>query len=106
MGLASAGLVLMLLGYALLEHRWARPAEEADPPWEEMHRLAENDPAGKKLADEARAIEERRQTEPLYRRAGVVAIYAGLLLFAAAGIRMYRHQPPAAAEGDEENLLG
>jgi hypothetical protein len=72
-------------------------------PVRQLRQLAESDPAQRDLADRLRTLENQRPagaTHPL-RLAGGVAFYAGLLLFVAAGVRMYR-QPPEASTAPEE----
>jgi hypothetical protein len=81
--MAAAGLVLMVGGYLLLDYAPPPP----DPALADLKERAKQDPG----------LEERLQQigrgSPPYRRLGTVAIYAGLLLFVAAGVRMYRHKP-------------
>jgi hypothetical protein len=92
--LAAAGLVLMLAGYALLSYTPVSPRRQ-------LQHAAENDP-------QQREPEGRVHIEHSlpWRPAGTVAFYAGLLLFLAAGLRMYRQppQPPSAQDGEQENL--
>jgi hypothetical protein len=79
--MGAAGLVLMVGGYLLLDY------SPPDPQLADLMEKAKQDPG----------LEERLQQigrrSPPFRRLGTVAIYAGLLLFLAAGVRMYRHKP-------------
>jgi hypothetical protein len=103
--LAVVGLVLMLLGYALLNYTPAatRPVPE-EPDLEQLREMAEKDPAQQALAERLRELQRQRHPDrfALLRPASFVAFYAGLLLFIAAGIRMYR-QPAAETATQEEN---
>jgi hypothetical protein len=92
--LGLIGLILMLGGYQLLNY--APPPRDTEQArlWEKMQQLGEQDPTlGERL----------RQVGRPYRAAGTIAVYGGLLLFIAAGIKMYHHRPPPAEnEGPEE----
>jgi hypothetical protein len=105
--LAGAGLVLMLTGYALLRYAPGPSREDADPHLEQLRKMAEKDPTQRELADRLRAVEGQDRGlrgQPL-RLAGGVAFYTGLLLFLAAGLRMYRQpaEPKSPQEQAEEN---
>jgi hypothetical protein len=96
----------MVLGYSLLTYAATPTARlENDPHLEKLLKSAENDPAQQPLAERLRDLERQRHPDrrALLRPASLLAFYAGVLLFVAAGIRMYR-QPPAANVSEEENL--
>jgi hypothetical protein len=90
LSLAAAGLILMLAGYAVMSHTPASPLRQ-------LRQMAEDDPEQRDLAERLRALENQR---PL-RLAGGVAFYTGLLLFLAAGVRMYRQAPERRTSPDE-----
>jgi hypothetical protein len=101
--LAVVGLILMLIGYGLLNYAPARSADVPDDPQlRRLREMAEKDPAQQAFAERLRDL-GRPDRLALLRPAGFVAFYAGLLLFIAAGIRMYR-QPPAEKPAEDENL--
>jgi hypothetical protein len=92
--MAAAGLVLMVGGYLLLD--------QGPPPDPELAGLVENAKQDPGLEERLRQVGQR---SPPFRRLGTVAIYAGLLLFLAAGVRMYRHKPappPGEPPSEEE----
>jgi hypothetical protein len=106
-GLAAAGLILMLVGYGLLTYAGAPTAAvEKDPHLEKLLKMAENDPAQQPFAERLRELERQRHPDrrSLLRPASLIAFYAGVLLFVAAGIRMYRQPPAATVSEEEENL--
>ncbi|HEY7156730.1 MAG TPA: hypothetical protein VH575_22365 [Gemmataceae bacterium] len=92
--LAALGLVLMLGGYAAMNYV---------PP----HPLAELREMAARSGTAAEGLEERLKqvapswTEPPYRIPGRLAIFGGLVLFVAAGVRMYRSTPTTRKETDE-----
>jgi hypothetical protein len=100
----------MLAGYVLLSHSPGRQPHDTDPHLEELRRMAEKDPRQREFAERLRDLEEQRRMErtPPYRPLGMIAFYAGLLLFVAAGVRMYRQNPSPHAEEElqEENPSG
>jgi hypothetical protein len=96
--LGLIGLALMLGGYQLLNY--APPPRDTEQArlFDDLKEKAANVP---ELSERLRQIE--RSGERPYRAAGTVAIYGGLLLFIAAGIKMYHDRPPPAEnEGPEE----
>ncbi len=96
--LGVIGLALMLVGYQLLNY--APPRRDTEQVRLLKEKAAE-DPALFDLSERLGQIEVP-STRP-YKAAGTIALYGGLLLFLAAGIKMYHHQPPPAKdEGPEE----
>jgi hypothetical protein len=103
--LAAVGLLLMLVGYGLLSYTPTGAADAPDDPHlKRLREMAEKDPAQQSFAERLRELERQRRPDrlALLRPAGFIAFYAGLLLFIAAGIRMYR-QPPAEKPREDEN---
>ena len=82
-GMGLLGLVLVVVGWKL--STWA-PTHESRPAVEEVRRLAD-DELRKKL-------DEYTHRPAPYQVAGRLAVLAGLVLFVAAGVRMYRAPPP------------
>jgi hypothetical protein len=98
--LGLVGLALMLAGYQLVNY--APPARdiEQERKLEVLRSQAADDPG---LSERLRHV--GRSGDRPYRAAGTIAIYGGLLLFIAAGIKMYHHRPapdPTEHEGPEE----
>jgi hypothetical protein len=104
LALGAGGLALLLAGYFLLsagQPRW--PGDERGyAQWQELRDMAARDPQQKELTQKLDRMAPPAPLRPL----GVVAFWAGLLLFIAAGVRMYRHKPPPEATADEEGEVG
>jgi hypothetical protein len=104
--LGGGGLALLLAGYFLMNSNPLpqHAAERQYAQWKQMHDMAARDPQQKELAEKLERMEPPPPNRP-WRVLGVVAFWAGLLLFIAAGIRMYHHKPaegPPAGEGPAE----
>jgi hypothetical protein len=96
--LGVVAVALVLGGYQLLNY--APPPRDTEQVQflERLKIQAADDPA---LSERLRQIEVP-SSRP-YKAAGTIAIYGGLLLFIAAGIKMYHHRPPTAEiEGPDE----
>jgi hypothetical protein len=104
--LAGTGLLLLLTGYALLNYTPRAPADpEKQRVLKELRDLAVADPKNAALNERLGEIERSLVRPPPLRPAGVIAFYAGLLLFVAAGIKMYHSRPvpdPAEEEAEEK----
>jgi hypothetical protein len=101
--LAVVGLVLILVGYGLLNYTPDSSADgKDDPHLRRLREMAEKEPAQRDLAQRLRELGHSDRLA-LLRPAGFIAFYAGLLVFIAAGIRMYR-QPPVEKSVEDENL--
>jgi hypothetical protein len=94
--LAAAGLGLLLGGYFLMTYTPPPPRDPEKARLLEVVREAAQDP------EQAEFRARLRQWDHPYRPAGTVAFYAGLLLLAAAAVRMYRHQPAPEAGPAED----
>jgi hypothetical protein len=93
--LGLLGLALMLAGwkastYVPLTPRQAEQARQAD----EVRGLAEQD----ELKGKIDGIVRGAQPPPPYQLPGRLLFGAGLVLFVAAGVRMYRQAPPPEEE--------
>ncbi len=96
--LGVIAVALMLGGYQLLHYAPPRRDTEQARLLEDLKSKAAEDPF---LSQRLREIEVP-STRP-YRAAGTIAIYGGLLLFIAAGIKMYHHRPtPPENDGFED----
>jgi hypothetical protein len=95
--LGLIGLALMLGGYQLLNYAPPRRDTEQARLFDDLKKNAADDPV---LSERLRQIEHAGERP--YRAAGTIAVYGGLLLFIAAGIKMYHHRtPPAEIEEPE-----
>jgi hypothetical protein len=107
LALGGGGLALLLAGYFLLDaFQPPRPVDEQRyAQWKQLRDTAAADPTQQELAQELDRMAPPSPRQPL-RALGVVAFWAGLLLFVAAGIRMYRHgsaaEPSAKLETDDD----
>jgi hypothetical protein len=100
--LGLIGLALMLGGYQLLNYAPPRRDTAQARLLEDLKEKAADDPV---LTERLREF-DRSGARP-YKAAGTIAVYGGLLLFIAAGIKMYHHKPPPAQnEGPEEEEPG
>jgi hypothetical protein len=95
--LGAIALALMLGGYQLLNYAPPRRDTEQVRQLEDLKEKAADDPV---LSERLRQF-EGPGTRP-YKAAGTIAIYGGLLLFVAAGIKMYHHRPPPAENENAE----
>ncbi len=102
--LGGGGLALLLVGYFLLDASVPRPpqVQQQYEQWKQLRDMAARDPHQQPLARELDRMQPSPPSLPL-RTVGVVAFWAGLLLFVAAGIRMYQYRPSSAAEEEEES---
>jgi hypothetical protein len=96
--LGVIAVALMVGGYQLLNYAPPRRDTEQVRLLEDLKSKAADDPV---LSERLREIEVP-STRP-YRAAGTIAIYGGLLLFIAAGIKMYHHRPPPAENDGPED---
>jgi hypothetical protein len=93
--LAALGLVLMLGGYAAMNY------VPPPPPLAELREMASRSGTAAEGLDERLKQIAPSWREPPYRIPGRLAIYGGLALFVAAGVRMYRNTPAPKKETDE-----
>jgi hypothetical protein len=94
--LAALGLVLMLGGYAAMNYVPPTPR-----PLAELREMAAQSGTAAEGLDERLKQVAPSWSEPPYRIPGRLAIYGGLALFVAAGVRMYRSTPTPRKETDE-----
>src|SRR5438067_6909436 len=86
--LATVGLALMVGGWKASTYVPRTPREQEQSRWlDQLREAAGDDP---ELADRLDDIGARARRDPPYRVAGRVALLAGLMLFVAAGVLMYR----------------
>jgi hypothetical protein len=94
--MAALGLVLMLGGYAAMNYVPPTPR-----PIAELREMAAKSGTAAEGLDERLKQIAPAWSEPPYRIPGRLAIYGGLALFVAAGVRMYRSTPSPQKELDE-----
>jgi hypothetical protein len=103
--LAGLGLTLMLGGYAALNYVPPTPRQaeqEHHPPEfrETMAKVRQDNKTVDSLNERLKEVAPSWRTPP-YQMPGRLAIYGGLALFVAAGVRMYRNTPGPKTETDE-----